>query len=142
MIDLNQKEVKDSKKTVPTEEKIKQEIILCDREQKVCSKKHSKAKYILNKDEINELINIIEECPNTKKEGKKENYRKKDEDYQKKDQILNNKEETLTNMQKKIKIEKQKVHIVLSEKADSNEIEKNLEIYEKVHLNKRFANIN
>ena len=77
MIDLNQKEVKVSKKSIPTEEKINNENIMPDRDQKVCPKEHTKGKHILNKDEINELINIIEECPTTKKEEKKENYNKK-----------------------------------------------------------------
>ena len=39
----------------------------------------SKDKHILNKNEIEEFINIIEDSPSPihKKEGKKENYRKK-----------------------------------------------------------------
>ena len=101
MIDLNHKEVKDSMKTMSTEEKINKENIISDRDQKVCPKEQNKGKHILNKDEINELINIIEECPSTKKEGKKENYRKKDENYQNKEEILKNKDETHTYMQKK-----------------------------------------
>ena len=71
LIDLSQKEVKVSKKSIPTEEKINDENIIPDRNQEICPKEQTKGKHILNKDEINELINIIEECPNT------ENYRKK-----------------------------------------------------------------
>ena len=96
-----------------------------DRDQKVCPKEHTKGKHILNKDEINELINIIEECPTTKKEGKKENYRKKDENYQNKEEILKNKDETHTNKQKiKLKFEKHQQELVPSEQEDSYETEK------------------
>ena len=98
LIKLNQKEVKVSKKSIPTEEKINNENIIPDRNQKVCPKEQTKGKHILNKEEINELINIIEECPTTKKEGKKEKYRKKDENYHIKEEILKNKDETHTNM--------------------------------------------
>ena len=48
-----------------------------------------------------------------------------------------------TNIQiKKLKCEKQQQKSVPSEQEDSYETEKNILIYEKVHLNKGFTNIN
>ena len=62
LIELNQKEFKVSKKSIPTKEKINNENIIPDRNLKICPKEQTKEKHILNKEEINELINIIEEC--------------------------------------------------------------------------------
>ena len=61
LIDLNQKEAKNLKKTVPTNEKIKQEKIESHRDQRVSPKEQRKEKHISNKDEINEFNNIKED---------------------------------------------------------------------------------
>ena len=79
MLKLKQKEGKYLKKSLPIKEKNKQEKIVSYKDKKEDPKKQSKDKHILNKNEIKQFINIIEDSPSPipKKEGKKENYKKK-----------------------------------------------------------------
>ena len=97
----------------------------------------------LSKEEINELINILEEIPNTKMDMNDKVSKKKDKNNKESDNNLKILEKNTNEIQKtEVKIEQKEENVVTSLKDDSSESEK-IHLFDAgVHQNKGFADIN
>ena len=143
LLDLNKKEEKAQNERIPAEEKNTKEKKLHAKDKNEGPKELIEDKRNLSKEEINELINILEEIPNTKMDMNDKVSKKKDKNNKESDNNLKILEKNTNEIQKtEVKIEQKEENVVTSLKDDSSESEK-IHLFDAgVHQNKGFADIN